>query len=161
VACCPSLWYCTEDGPVEVSPDVDGIYTPPVGWDGTPPYLTEAEALAACPVFPPEGEGEFACCPGESAATLTATISGGEGSHTLAWNVASWQSAAFGLSCVAGSFVLNFSQACELTWSNDGGETFSGIVPAGSTSCGPPLSSTGWGFAPGGTCGTLTVSVDE
>lgn len=51
MACCPSLWYCTADGPVEVAAvDVDGVltYTPPAGWDGSEPHLTEAAAEAAC-----------------------------------------------------------------------------------------------------------------
>lgn len=47
-SCC-SLWYCTiEDGYVEVAADADGVYTPPAGWDGNPPSLTEAEADAVC-----------------------------------------------------------------------------------------------------------------
>lgn len=133
----------------------DGIV--PGSYDAGP-FSTPELCDAGCP-FPPAGEGEPSCCTGQSFATLTATLSGGEGSKTLTWNGTSWQSAPFTLTCVAGSFILNFSQSCELTWSNDGGETFTGIIPAGSTSCGPPLSSTGWGFAPGGTCGTLTVSV--
>lgn len=50
-SCCP-LWYCTPDGPVEVSADADGVYTPPEGWDGTEPHLSEAAALEACPLPP-------------------------------------------------------------------------------------------------------------
>lgn len=52
-SCCP-LWYCTPDGPVEVTADENGKYTPPEDWDGSPPHLTEAEAEEACPTPPLE-----------------------------------------------------------------------------------------------------------
>lgn len=75
MACCASLWYCTPDGPVEVTPDVDGVYTPPAEWDGSEPHLTEAAAEAACPTptLPPV---DTACCDGVQQ-TLYLTLSAG------------------------------------------------------------------------------------
>ena len=35
--------------PVEVEADSNGEYTPPEGWDGTDPHLTEAAGDGACP----------------------------------------------------------------------------------------------------------------
>lgn len=36
MSCCPNIWYCTPAGPVAVSPDGAGLYTPPAGWTGGP-----------------------------------------------------------------------------------------------------------------------------
>jgi hypothetical protein len=117
---------------------------------------------------PPSGSGSGsgsggvpACCSAYTYSSLTATLTGGHGTKTLTWDGVSWESAPFSLTCVSGTFVLKFSAGCELTWSDDGGETFYGITPVGTTVCGPPLSSTGWGFAPGGSCGTITVTVES
>lgn len=48
MACCPSIWYCTADGLVEVAPDEDGEYTPPDGWTGGGPYPSPEYAVGDC-----------------------------------------------------------------------------------------------------------------
>lgn len=131
-------------------------------YDGLVPSVYDAgpfESASACSAGCPAASGIPSCCPSMSSPMGFATLSGGHGTKAMPWNGTSWRSASFTLPCVSGDFLLNFSQGCELTWSNDGGETWYGFIPAGTTSCGPPLSSTGWGFSPGGSCGTITVSV--
>lgn len=146
-------WYCVEGACSEY---FDGIIPPT--YDAGP-FASKSLCVAGCPA---EG-GTPSCCPGAEYATLFATLSGGLGTKALNWTGTAWESAPFALPCAGDGvmIVLRFSTACELTWSNDGGETFTGITPAGSTACGPPLSSTGWGFAPGGSCGTITVTVES
>ncbi len=51
MSCCPSIWWCTPDGPEEVSPDGDGVYTRPAAASGHP-FKSEAEAYEACPLPP-------------------------------------------------------------------------------------------------------------
>lgn len=51
MACCPSIWWCTPTGPVEVTPDGDGVYTRPAGATGHP-FRSLAEALEVCPYAP-------------------------------------------------------------------------------------------------------------
>ncbi len=48
MSCCPSIWWCTPDGPVEVTPDGSGVYTRPAGATGHP-YKSLADAMAGCP----------------------------------------------------------------------------------------------------------------
>lgn len=47
MSCCPSIWWCTPDGPVEVTPDGDGLYTRPEGASGHP-FKSLEDALDVC-----------------------------------------------------------------------------------------------------------------
>ncbi len=51
MSCCPSIWWCTPDGPEEVTPDGDGVYTRPAGATGHP-FKSLADALAVCSGVP-------------------------------------------------------------------------------------------------------------
>lgn len=98
MACCATLFFCTDTGPVQFDWDAgegayvdgDGNHAPPAGWDGNPPYLTKAEANAACP-FPPPGEGELtSCCPGEATGSVWFSLTGGYGSKEGVWDGTYW-----------------------------------------------------------------------
>lgn len=54
MSCCPPIVWCTPTGPVEVTPDGDGVYTRPAGATGHP-FRSQAEAAAECP-FRCEGD---------------------------------------------------------------------------------------------------------
>jgi len=48
MACCPSIWWCTADGPEEVVPDSGGVYTRPSGAIGHP-FRSLSDAFDTCP----------------------------------------------------------------------------------------------------------------
>ena len=51
MSCCPSIWWCTPTGPVEVEPDGDDVYTRPDDATGHP-FKSLADALEVCPPPP-------------------------------------------------------------------------------------------------------------
>ena len=66
MACGPSIWWCPPDGPEEVTPDRDGVYTRPSDATGHP-FKSLAEAMAVCPP-PPVSLGCPSAC--ESGQTI-------------------------------------------------------------------------------------------
>ena len=85
---CATVWYCTEDGPVEVASGDP----PPDGWISGP-YATQAEALEVCPYE----EVLVSGCSTSYPATITMTFSGFtggcsgfNGSVDLTWNGTAW-----------------------------------------------------------------------
>lgn len=51
MSCCPSIWWCTPSGPVEVAPDGSGLYARPEGATGHP-FKSESDASEGCPLPP-------------------------------------------------------------------------------------------------------------
>ncbi len=131
MACCGSLWYCTADGPVEVTPDGSGVYTPPTGWDGSEPHLTEAAALLACPLT-----GELVtCCPGETTASVYFQLSGGLGAREGVWDGTYWSYS--GDPGCGATIYLRYTTGCEVQYSCDGVTFVTATAGTGSVTCGP------------------------
>lgn len=51
MACCPSIWWCSPSGPVEVAAAANGSYARPPGATGHP-FRSYDEALVVCPTAP-------------------------------------------------------------------------------------------------------------
>lgn len=130
------------------------------------PFATPELCDADCP-FPPAGEGEFGCCPGESAATLTATLSGGHGTMTLTWDGSAYWQGSKALSCGETLHLRYVAASCVLEYSCNGSAWV--ICPAsiGSASCAPftdPRTYTcdmddTLGGCVAGSCGSITATV--
>ncbi len=137
MGCCSSVWYCTEDGPIEVELSGDpATAEPPEGWDGKPPHLTEEDAEAACPT-PVEMGGLVECCERELTAVLNLTLSGGGGTVVLTWNGTYWEgSTTVSAQTVIFRFFVNcaLSSHCAITPGSVGNPT------PGTLDCGPPFS---------------------
>lgn len=69
MACCPSIWWCTPSGPVEVTADGDGVYTRPAGATGHP-FKSLADASAVCPGVP----WQAVCTEGASPLTVAQLV---------------------------------------------------------------------------------------
>jgi len=114
------------------------------------------------------GTGEFGCCPGESAATLTATISGGEGSTTLSWDGSAYWQGSKALTC-GSTLHLRYSAAtCAMGYCCDGVSWLPCPASIGTPTCAPfddprtftcDMMDTLGGCPDGGACGSFTVTV--
>lgn len=130
------------------------------------PFSTPELCDADCP-FPPAGEGEFGCCPGESAATLTATISGGHGTMTMTWDGSAYWTGSKALSC-GETLWLQYTKTCGgMNYSCDGVAWLPCPTSIGTPTCTPfadPRTYTcdmddTLGGCVAGSCGSLTVTV--
>ena len=130
------------------------------------PFATPELCDADCP-FPPAGEGEFGCCTGESAATLTATISGGHGTMTLTWDGSAYWTGSKALGCGETLHLRYLASACAPDYSCDGAAWLPCSASIGSATCAPfadPRTYTcdmndTLGGCVAGSCGSLTVTV--
>lgn len=130
------------------------------------PFATPELCDADCP-FPPAGEGEFGCCTGESAATLTATISGGHGTMTLTWDGSAYWTGSKALGCGETLHLRYLASACAPDYSCDGATWLPCSASIGSATCAPfadPRTYTcdmndTLGGCVAGSCGSLTVTV--
>ena len=130
------------------------------------PFATPELCDADCP-FPPAGEGEFGCCTGESAATLTATISGGHGTMTLTWDGSAYWTGSKALGCGETLYLRYLASACAPDYSCDGATWLPCSASIGSATCAPfadPRTYTcdmndTLGGCVAGSCGSISVTV--
>lgn len=166
MSCCPSIWYCTPDGPEEVLADGSGIYTPPADWTGGP-WLTEAEATAYCPAAGGTA-GPVTCCepPLNTSSTMRATITG-NGTADLTWDGSTYWTGSKALSC-GETLHLRYSESCTLEYSCNGTNWQPAASSLGFPDCTPSsyvdsrthtldMDDTNAGCA-AGSCGTVTVT---
>lgn len=180
--CCPATgftgpgWYCVKASGVDCNTGnvVCVEYTTDIPCSGVTlcsgPHATQAACEAVCIGGGGGGSGGTAvCCGRDLAATLYASLSGGEGSMTLTWDA--------GNSRWAGSKALSCGETLYLRFSTCGVMTFScnGTLFAPCArdftpiACGPPYSDgvftcnmddAGAGCV-AGSCGSITATVTE
>ena len=129
------------------------------------PHATEAACLAACSGA--GAGGALSCCSREGNATMTATLSGGEGTMTLTWDGSSYWQGSKALTC-GETLHLRYSTACQLAYSCNG-SSYQAASGGSAPVCGPPLShgvftcdmNNGLVGCVAGSCGSITVTVTE
>ena len=176
-SCCPadgftgSGWYCVAANPDTCAggPKVCVDYTQTVPCSGVVticggPYASQAACLSGCAGV--SSGGTVSCCGRPLAATLYASLSGGEGTLTMTWDGTQWAGSKV-LTC-GETLHLRYSTACQLAYSCNG-SSYQAASGGSAPVCGPPFShgvftcdmDNGLVGCVAGSCGSISVTVSE